>query len=290
MSSSKILVLSLPRSGSSFITQVIADSGYQPSLFAKPEAKFSAHEFNKHGYYEDVPFTLLNDQLLKLYFGMEYSFLYPPSHQDFQKIHKSAITNLPEDFHYDVDEKTVFIPKNFTENVEDFTGTDWDVWGITRMVNGGKWQNCYIKNQMATKNDILTRKEDYKRRIEQTDYDLVLKDPRLALTLPLYNLENVKIVWIKRKPQDTLASMRRHYGPRMFTDELMPNTPYVSNHFNHKVQPMSFEEYLDRYEKAIEYSLSKYPHCIVYFDDLAAQKNLQELEEFIGKPIQYKTA
>lgn len=283
MQNSKIIVVSLPRSGSSLVTQLIASAGYRPSLFS--ENSFEAHEFNKHGYFEDVSFTLLNDQLIKLYYGNDYSFLYPPSYDDFKKGAESREDKFPNGFEYDVDKTNVFIPKGFTKNVENFTGTDWDVWGITRMINGGKWEKCYSRNNMETKKKILKQKKRYKDMIDNANFNFVLKDPRIALSMPLYDFNGIKIVWIKRNGEDTMKSMRKHYGPRMFTENLIPGTKYVSNHFNLKVKHMAFNEYLTRYEKAIEYSLSRHQHLIIEFDDLINLRNVEKLEDFIGADI-----
>lgn len=285
MPNSKIIVLSLPRSGSSLLMQLIASAGYEFNLFSDYQNSFQAHEFNKHGYFEDVPFILLNDQLIKLYFGQEYSFLYPPAYDGVLDVVNLKQGKLPDYYEYDVDEKNVFIPEDFLEDVESFTGTNWDVWGITRMVNGGKWERCYSKNNIETKEKILQKKRYYKELIENSDCKYVLKDPRLALVMPIYDLNGIKVIWIKRRKDDVLRSMRRHYGPRMFSREFIPGTEYVSNHFNYKVQFMDFGKYCERFQKFIEYSLFRYPHLIVEFDDLVNLHNIEKLEDFIGGSV-----
>lgn len=280
-----ILVLSLPRSGSSLLTNLIASSGYIYSLTKGLKGSFVAHEFNKGGYFEDVVFTLLNDQLIRLYFGLEYSFLNPPPFKKFLETVANGGNKLPSSFNYDVNYKTVKIPNNFIKDIMDFTGTDWDVWGITRMINGGKWENCYSKNEINTKNKILIKRDFYKYNLENSKKSLVLKDPRLALVIPFYQFKNIKVIWIKRKKEDVLKSMRRHYGPRLFTKHLIPNTNFVSNHFNYKVPPLDFNDYIERYENIIKYSVKHYSNLIIDFDDLISLKEIKKLEDFIGGKI-----
>ncbi len=284
MSAPKIFILSLPRSGSSLLAQLVASGSYQTTL-SGAGGSFASHEFNKKGYFEDVPFTLLNDQLIKLYYGLEFSFLFPPSFEEFVSVMKIRKDKYPEGYEYDVDETTVFIPEGFAERVQEFTGTTWDVWGITRMINGGKWEKCYSKNGVNTKEGIVKQMQRFKENIEKAPFRLALKDPRLGLIMPLYDFQDVKVVWIKRGRKDVLRSMRKHYGPRMFTQQFIPGTQYVSNHFNHKVGYMAFDVYYDRYERAIGYCANRYQHLNIQFDDLVQGSVFEQLEEFIGSNV-----
>lgn len=285
MGNSKLIILSLPRSGSSLLAGVVASAGFRSNISPEEDGCFGAHEFNKRGYYEDVPFTLLNDQLIRLYYGSNYSFLYPPSFEDFTRVSESRGDKYPDGFEYDVDKSNVLIPKNFLENIENFTGTTWDVWGITRMIDGGKWERCYSKHNIESRDKILHAKNVFTEKVASCDFNLVLKDPRLAFTMPLYDFKDVKVIWVKRERDAVLRSMRRHYGPRMFTENFIHGTEYVSNHFNHKVKFMKFDEYCERFDKAIEYCISKYSNLEVNFDDLVSLHIIEKLEDFIGAKV-----
>ena len=71
-------ILSLPRSGSSYLTSMLLKLGKKNfNFFLK--IKPNHYELNKDGYYENTFVTLLNDQLIRLNYGLKYSFLYPPS-------------------------------------------------------------------------------------------------------------------------------------------------------------------------------------------------------------------
>jgi len=276
-----ILILSLPRSGSSLLTNLITSCGYNFSITKGRGSSFTAHEFNKGGYFEDVIFTLLNDQLIRLYFGLSRNFLNPPYFENFLETANRDRDKLPSDFEYDVDKTNVIIPDNFNRNIQNLTGAKWDVWGITRMVNGGKWEKCYSKNGVDTKDKILKKLIFYKKQIENPKKLLVLKDPRLAISMPFYHFSNIKIIWIKRKKEGVLKSMRRHYGPRLFTDKLINGTNFVSNHFNFKVPPIDFSDYVDRYENIIKYSVKRYPSLTIDFERLVHLEDIDQLENFI---------
>jgi len=281
----KILILSPPRSGSSLLTRLIASSSYRYNLVDNDNNAFGAHEFNKQGYFEDVFFTLLNDQLIRLYYGMEYSFLFPPSLKQFLQVTTLRKDKYPNGFSYDVDENTVFIPTDFEKHIKSYTGTTWDVWGITRMINGEKWERCYSKHGIATKDRIIEAMRRVADSVEKAEYNLVLKDPRLSLVMPLYQFSNIKIIWIQRNPDDVRKSMQRHYGPRMFTTKCIPGTPYVSNHFNHKVGPMDFQTYYKRYHQITRYCLKDIEHLVVRFEELIKLQHINKLEDFIGAKI-----
>ncbi|KKU82133.1 MAG: hypothetical protein UY09_C0022G0007 [Parcubacteria group bacterium GW2011_GWA2_47_8] len=252
----KILILSPPRSGSSLLTRLIASSSYRYNLVDNDNNAFGAHEFNKQGYFEDVFFTLLNDQLIRLYYGMEYSFLFPPSLKQFLQVTTLRKDKYPNGFSYDVD-----------------------------VINGEKWERCYSKHGIATKDRIIEAMRRVADSVEKAEYNLVLKDPRLSLVMPLYQFSNIKIIWIQRNPDDVRKSMQRHYGPRMFTTKCIPGTPYVSNHFNHKVGPMDFQTYYKRYHQITRYCLKDIEHLVVRFEELIKLQHINKLEDFIGAKI-----
>lgn len=275
---SNIIILSLPRSGSSAITQLIKSSGY--TVFTSKNSNLlGGSDFNVNGYFEDKIFTLLNDQLIRLVYGMQYSFLYTPSLNQFQKI------SLDLDSYTILDSDNLYMPENYSNHLKRYCGSHWDVWGLTRMLPGEKWHKCYETYKIKTSYDIYQMLRSIVNSINEND-KLVIKDPRLALVMPLYNLENTKIVYIKRDKLDVLHSMRSHYGPNMFTTNFLPMTNYCSNHFNYKIGYQDFDWYYDTYSNIIEHYIQDKNHFKINFEDLKNMDSLKNLEDYIGSIIE----
>jgi hypothetical protein len=190
---------------------------------------------------------------------MDYSFLFPPL--SLSRIYNSDNfeESINDNFNYDISESTLFLPDNFANNPSFYTGTSWDIWGLTRMIEGGKWFNCYSKFCVFNKEQIISAKKELEQAINSSD-NLVIKDPRLSLTMEIFNFSenNNKIIFLEREPTSTINSMRNHYGPNMFTSNFMLNTDLVSNHFNHKVKFLNYSEFNERYNYSFNL-LEKFP-------------------------------
>ena len=233
-------ILSLPRSGSSYLTRMLLKLGKKNfNFFLK--IKPNHYELNKDGYYENTFVTLLNDQLIRLNYGLKYSFLYPPSYNIFKKP-----SNFNKNYSYDLDDANVFIPKNYVNKLYDYTGFNWDVWGLSRMQKKKKWHKIYEKYNLKSFKEIKLSKIRFERKIKALN-DYVIKDPRFLLTFKYYNLKNFKIILINRNKNELLKSLRRHYGKNIFTKKYLPESKIVSNHFNLKVGYISYLEFCKRY-------------------------------------------
>tara|TARA_A100001015_G_scaffold319911_1_gene444460 strand:+ start:422 stop:1252 length:831 start_codon:yes stop_codon:yes gene_type:complete len=233
-------ILSIPRSGSSYLADNLIKSGKKNfNFFSK--INMNSYELNPKGYNENTFVTLLNDQMIKLYYGSRYSFLYPPFKNT---SHKNINFNV--NFSYDLDKKNIYIPKNYKKNLYSFTGFNWDVWGLSRMSSKKKWYQAYQKHNLKNYNDILIAKKKFENKLNSIN-NYIIKDPRFMFTFKHYNIKNFKILLLMRNKKDLLNSLRRHYGSRLFTKKYLPNSNIVSNHFNLKVGYLSYSKFYDRY-------------------------------------------
>jgi len=274
---SNILILSLPRSGSSVMAQLITSAGYKNYINENSEL-ITPSQFNKDGYFEDTFITLLNDQLIRFYYDFNYSFLYTPSLEQFKNLHLKNIKNS------NGDTSEIYIPPDYKHKIEEYTGCDWDVWGLTRLLKGGKWYECYSKfgiQNIEEVKDKLTKLID---KINSQD-GLIIKDPRLALIAPLYNLKNFKVIYIKRNKEDTLKSMRRHYGKNLFTTNYLPNTKFCSNHFNYKIGYQNYNYYYKTYNNIIEEYIRDKNSLIIEYEQLSNPNVIKNINNFIQSEI-----
>lgn len=265
------------------LTNLIRSAGY--GLDISDQSSFlGASEFNQAGYFEEIRLTLLNDQLFRILYGDAYSFLHMPSPEDINTTF-SMPARIPDGFNYDINEQTLYIPDGFEEDVKKFTGNDWDNWGLTRMRPGGKWYQCYERYQCKTGNQIRRLLNTYSDLFNGND-NLVVKDPRMAPVLHAYNIKNKRIILLRRNLDSVLDSMKRHYGPRLFTDDVMPGTSICSNHFNYKIKAQGFDSYVSSYETSFQMSLAGSEYIEVDYDDIVGfGESFRLVEEFIGGRI-----
>ena len=261
----KVIILSLPRCGSSIMANLVSSAGYETSINNNSEL-LGPSNFNKDGYFEDTQITLLNDQIIRMVYGMDYSFIHTPSLEDF-KIKTEFPLNNPS-FNYDLDESTVYTPKNYTDKIKEYSGCDWDVWGLTRMIEGEKWYKCYSKYEVSDFNSITKTLDKLVDIINNYPKNLVIKDPRLALTIPFYKFKDCKIIFIKRNRDESLASMQKHYGSNIFSTNYLPNTDYCSNHFNYKIKHQGFDYYYNTYNSIIKEYIHDKDSITVNYEDL----------------------
>jgi hypothetical protein len=270
-------VLSLPRSGSSYLTGMILKLGKKNFKFFS-KVKANHYELNSDGYNENTFVTLLNDQIIRLNYGLKYSFLYPPSYNVFKK------NNINKNYSYDLEKNNIIKPKNYLKNLYNYTGFSWDVWGLSRMTPNKKWYKIYKKYRIKNFKEILIAKNKFERKINSLN-NYVIKDPRFLLTFDHYNFRNFKIILINRNKKELLKSLRKHYGKNLFTKEYLPGTRITSNHFNLKVGYMRYLDFYNRYQKIECYIKNKFKSKIltVNFEELinSKKKTLNEIRDFI---------
>ena len=278
-----IVIISLARSGSSMLTNLIKSSGYKLDLY--PGAQLlSGSEFNSDGYFEDISINLLNDQIIRMSLGSDASFLYLPKGTI---IENNFIKNA-SDFNYDIDEASIYFPDGFNENIEKYTGKKWDVWGLTRMQSGGKWHKAYSRHGIATGKGVLLKLEWYRKLLNENVRCGIIKDARLGLTLNKYRLdpEIHKIVHIKRESNEVIKSLRRHFGAQLFTQNFLPGRKaIVSNHFNYQIGCQPFDEYLRLYNSMICKNIEGYKTLEVSYEKIIDGSDIPALENFIGGKI-----
>lgn len=244
-----IVVLSLPRSGSSAVGKSLNDIGLEHFKWENFISQ-NKSEFNKYGYWEDVGLNLINDNLIRYQFGLESSFLYT------KNIENKDIVEVNENFNFDINEETVEIPKDYEKRIKFYTGHDWDVWGLTRMGKNQKWHQCYSTYSVHNSKSLLKTKDKYLESLidKSTSKDIFIKDPRLIFTVNFWKFPKdlTKYIIIEREPEDLLKSIRNHYGINLFTKFNYENFDWVSNHFNYKIKYQSFKEYLDKYNSLLQ--------------------------------------
>ena len=274
-----VVVLSLPRSGSSAIGKILNDSGVEPFKW-KDIITQGTSEFNKYGYWEDVGLNLINDNLIRAAYGQNSSFLHTSSINT-----RNSDLNISDSFFFDIDEKTLQIPTDYTDRLIDYTGHDWDVWGLTRMLKGNKWYKCYSRFAVENKNSLLASINEYQDLLLKRSLkgNIFIKDPRLIFTHNYWDFpENTKFIVIERNKTDLLKSIRNHYGQRLFTDNLFEGYSWVSNHFNYKISYQSFDDYLSIYENLIDPLRENSDYFFIKFNDIFKNDFSENLKNFLG--------
>lgn len=300
MSSKKFLVVSPPRSGSSVLSQLLESGGYcypKIHLCTKSKINISPSEFNPAGYNEDAAFALLNDQLTRLLYGEKYSFLHAPTSSAIIDAFKRPFEGSQiNSFYYDLDESSVVVPREYLSRLQDIASHSWDIWGLSRMGPSGKWYKAYSRHNLASGEDVYKRLQEFTSFLssEAEPRNIYIKDPRIIFAIPAYasalRNSNFAIIFITRDPMDLLSSMRDHYGHRLFTDQCIDNLQFVSNHFNYKVSPQPFADYLS----AIDCSIGQINHLgipilALSYDKLMKKESrrdeLTRLNRFINSEV-----
>lgn len=277
-----IIVVGPPRSGTSLITKLCISSGLKLNLL-KDSKFFGSSKMNPTGYHEEVRLTLINDQLIRACYGNQFSFLFPPEISQCL----GPICEKLKNFSYDIDEANLEIPKDFKNNLEYYTGNNYDYWGLSRMINPERWYKAYKKFDVNTGSKINKFLKIYKDKMDSKE-SFVVKDPRLSFTLPLFYLSGCKVIIVEREKDKIVRSMKRHYGPRIFSKKVFDNYNWVSNHFNLKIPPLSKSLFFKRYAKAFERIKGIYPNFLIINYEKIIKKEASEiklLENFIKGKI-----
>ena len=274
-----IFIASCPRSGSSMLTKLISSSGNK--LFNFPNSfNQKGSIFNQDGYFEDIKLTLLNDMLIKNIYGYKYSFLFPPSKF---KIHLKK--NF--DFYKSKNSKIIF-PKNYIKKLNFYTGHNWDIWGITRMLKKKKWYNCYKKFQVNNSQKIAKSIQEFNKIINNSEKPMIFKDSRMVFTLHKYNIERLKVILLYRRSKHKhILSLRNHYGQNLFSKNYILKDKIVSNHFNLKVKGETFYNFKKKYNFFFNEIKKNHQFIEVYYEDIIKKKNktLNKIQNFIGNSI-----
>ena len=276
------IVLGMPRSGTSLTTHLCIDAGYNPSI-SHDSKFFGGSPFNKGGYYEEVRLTLLNDQIIRILFGEKHSFLYPPE----SIIKKGSLLTNNFKFTYDIDQGNLEIPNDFNQNIKKYTGIEKDIWGLTRMLPGGKWFKGYKKFGVNNDTGIKKYLSKYSDTVSITK-GLIIKDPRLCFTINEYNFVNSKIIIVKRSAKAHKDSLKRHYGPRFLSKQKYSKFSWTSNHFNLKIPPITYDKFSSSYLKnIIKIKESHKDFLEIDYEDLKNKDPIlvSNLESFIGAKI-----
>lgn len=276
-----IIVLSLPRSGSSAVSELLLKLGVS-QFDSRFGISSSPSEFNKKGYFEDGGISLLCDQLIRLVgSSTTASFLNPP--RLIVGNTSRAIDDLDRNFQYDLDENTVQIPPKFDEHIEFYTGNTWDQWGISRMNTTGKWYRCYGRAGVSTWAGVRQRLLEIQDRLQHLDRPVFIKDPRLAFCLHLFAIPRFRCLWVTRDSAQVLKSMKRHYGHRLFTKETFDGFDWVSNHFNYMIPPQEYSNYLGHYHSWILYQSMRNPTLQIDVSQLENQTTIEILQKFVAQ-------
>ncbi len=265
--------------------QLLSDSGVEQLQLGEIENQ-SASKFNKGGYFEDSTFNLCLDNLIRFTHGFRNSFIFNKGMKPNREV---MIKNLKNNFdsEYDLNENTVEVPANYEDSLLEYTGHDWDVWGLTRMSEGGKWHRAYSRAEVETGRKAFDKFVKLYSRLEVTKNSFV-KDPRMIYLLPLVDV-SIPTVLVKRKPEKILESMKNHYGPNLFSRKVV-YADWVSNHFNYAIQPQDFEEFYSTYLLFEEYARHNMNVEEIAYENLQDTKELQRLSKFVGKDLNWRVS
>lgn len=288
-----IFILGIPRSGTSMLANLVVTSGYKEFRFYKSQP-VTKSIFNKNGYFEDVKLNLLNDQLIRFYYGKRFNFLTPPPHYfsnfllNFLKNNKNNFYNFffKKFFSYDLDFNTIFLPKNYSDNLYYYNQSDYDNWALTRMLPRKKWSNAYKKYNVENNIQLYKAVKLFNKLIVNKNF--CIKDSRLIFTINFYNILNPKIIFISRNSKSLLKSLRNHYGFNLFKKKFITGTKIVTNYFNFKVKYQPYSQFLNLYNLHMKSLKKKYPiHINVQYESIVQKdkKTINLIEKFLDRKI-----
>lgn len=278
-----LFVVSTPRAGSSAFGKLLSESGFSQPPFLSVLNQ-SESEFNKYGYFEDAELNLCLDNLIRFAFDSSNSFIY---NSGMMPDRTAMLKNLSERclLEYDLDDLEVEVPNDYEQNLEKYTGHDWDVWGLTRMQTGKKWHLAHSRAGVENPKKALEKLQkvfSYLGNVNST----FIKDPRLIYLLPIIDVP-IRGVAIRRNPDEILKSMRNHYGPNLFTKEIL-HGGWVSNHFNYKILPQTFDEYFDVYQSFERYAGENFNMEFIEYEKLYDLTYLERLSTRLGSKLAWK--
>jgi hypothetical protein len=173
------------------------------------------------------------------------------------------------------------VPKDYVANVSYYTGQSWDVWGLTRMLPGGKWHKVYSKYGISTYRELDLKLKAVKSKIRKGQ-GIVIKDSRLTFALDFYEGCFNKIIYLTREDSTLTESIRAHYGSRMFSQEPHFGYDWVSNHFNYSIAPSTFRDFSENYEAAFKNYDERMDILRLTQEDLRTGSKTNEISNFLG--------
>lgn len=280
---SSIQVLSTPRTGSSAFGKLLSESGFSQASFSSIESQ-SASEFNTYGYFENSELNLCLDVLIWASFNHRNSFLFNSGMKPIRETMENNFT-IHRYTTFDLDQSVVRFPKDYTTNIKKYTGHDWDVWGLTRMQKSGKWHKAYSRAGVETPAKALELLKSAFKYLEGATLNFI-KDPRLIYLLPMIDSEITGVI-VRRNPNQILMSMRNHYGPNLFTHNILYDD-WVSNHFNYRVLPQEFDEYMHVYDSFEKYATNNFDIKFIDYEKLYDSDELRRLSDQLGVTLAWK--
>lgn len=267
------------------LANLIISAGFN-TFGNKKKELLAASEFNKKGYFENKLISLLNDQIIRIKFGEECSNLYMP-YKNYTCRKKKTFSI----FKYDLEKKWIYFPPDFMRRKKHYTGKNWDVWGLSRMLPDKKWHKIFSKNKIHTELGVKNKIKQIEKKLNNLKGNFVLKDPRFAFTLPFFKLRktNVKIILLRRKKRSVLKSMRNHYGKNLFKKVYLDKQhKIVSNHFNYKIKYQSFKEYCRVYDEALINASKNYTTLSLDYENILNGTRINALNNYIGASVDTK--
>jgi hypothetical protein len=287
---SRIAIIGPPRSGTSLVANLIMGAGYRPS--PDNNAKFYGSSLmNKDGYFEDIQFTLLNDQLIRAKSSphKNISFLNPPGN-----LLSHGLKDLPKEFFFDIDERSLETPVDYVDNLYEYFEDGFDWWGISRMLPVEKWHKPYTSFKLECKKKIEDVLGKYIGLLDNYSGNCFLKDPRLTFTMDLFPNSFDKVIWVSRSnARAHLKSLRAHYGKYFLTNNTVAGFKWSSNHFNHKVPSSNYHIFMRHYDVYKNEYIKSLPinFHIVDYDGLVSDRpepHVAMLEDFICSRVDKK--
>ena len=151
-----------------------------------------------------------------------------------------------------------------------------------------RWYKGYSKFGVNEGYKILKEINRYSIKLNQKN-NFLIKDPRLVFTLPFFKLKKPKLIIVERSVQETVKSLRSHYGPRFLTNRTFDGYSWVSNHFNLKAGPMNRNSFFDLYNNALNNLKNMYKDnlLLVNYNKLIDKDNkaISRMEDFLGLKI-----
>jgi len=122
----------------------------------------------------------------------------------------------------------------------------------------------------------LKEKEDIEKELNSYG-GWVIKDSRLCLTFPAWDLQNVSIVKVKRNTKSVKRSMEKHYG-NIFEEDVF--------YYKGIVKQIDFDTYYDYYDSIINKHIQNVDSVELTYESILEGK-LSELEDFIEGKVDF---
>ena len=124
---------------------------------------------------------------------------------------------------------------------------------------------------------------------QANEFPTYIKDQRIIYVYRVWNFpQNTKFIILNRNINDSIKSMKNHYGKNLFTENYYEKFSWVSNHFNYKVSYQNYEEYLSIFNNFANNIRSDYEVLDLEFNDSKFVESVNDLSKFLNVNIEYK--